>query len=311
MTADRDIARAMDLWLSEGYEEVSDRVLNVVEERIWHVRQRPGWRVSWRDAHMSTNLKVAAGLAAILVLVVAVWNLLPGRGPGVGNEPTPSPSPSAAPSPSTGAVFPDWFANDPPCDPNCAGRLSAGAHRTQFFEPSLTFTIPAGWINAQDFGNFFGVFPDTPSNEAEFARSHDVDQGLSVSQATPGDWADDWGICPGTVSDQVSTSAADIAGALASSENLITSSPVGVTIGGLTGQRVDVRLSESWTGTCPLDPEDPRDKDFTEIRLRLWLLDYAAGNAILTIKVESLHAAEFDTFAAEATPIVESFEFRP
>src|SRR5262245_64709633 len=43
----------------------------------------------------------------------------------------------------------------------CLGRLDAGTYSTVQFQPSLTYTVPAGWGNYEDMaGNFLLVPPD-------------------------------------------------------------------------------------------------------------------------------------------------------
>jgi hypothetical protein len=100
MTTHLDTDRMLDAWLAEGFDVANDHVLDVVEDRISHQRQLPGWRVSWRDPHVNAYFKVAAGLAAAVLLAIAGWSVLP-KPPTIG-EPSPSPlgsvSPSASPS---------------------------------------------------------------------------------------------------------------------------------------------------------------------------------------------------------------------
>ena len=58
----------------------------------------------------------------------------------------------------------------------------------------------------------------------------------------------------------------------------------------------------------PLAPEDQPTKDYKDYRGRFVFLDMPGGGKLLII-VESVHAADFETFVAEAMPIVESFQF--
>ena len=37
--------------------------------------------------------------------------------------------------------------------------------------PAFTFTVPEGWVNSSDENGFYGLFPDTPENAAEYAAS--------------------------------------------------------------------------------------------------------------------------------------------
>jgi hypothetical protein len=94
MTTDREVERLLDLWIAEGVDEVNDRVLDTVEVQIGKQRQRPTWRLSWRDAHVNNYVKLAAGLAAVAIVAVAGYSLLP-RGPGFGG---PAASPTIEPT---------------------------------------------------------------------------------------------------------------------------------------------------------------------------------------------------------------------
>jgi len=302
-----DIDRLLRHWMDDGPSTMPDRVVEVVADRISVQRQRRYWR-PLRRLPMSPIVKFGAAAAAVLVIAVVGWNLLPGRG-GTGSPdvtPTVTPSPSATAAPK--AVFPDWH-GEPNCDPNCAGILSAGTHTSRYLDPALTYTVPTGWVNSGDWPQFYSLFPDTPSNEAEFARSRDAAQSINIATEIDTGWADDWGICPGTVDHGVVTTADDVVGALAASPNLVTTEPVQVKIGGLDGYQIDVRLDPGWTGTCPLDPEDPPTKDFTDIRHRLFVLDRSGGNPFASILVVSLQSSKFEAFAAEVAPIVDSFTF--
>ncbi len=101
MNTDRNLNRMLDLWFAEGFDEVNDHVLDAVEGRVRRQRQRPGWLLVWRDTPMNGYLKLAIGVAAVLVVAVGAWQLLPGRdGNGGLGTPVPTASPPASsPSP--------------------------------------------------------------------------------------------------------------------------------------------------------------------------------------------------------------------
>jgi hypothetical protein len=64
---------------------------------------------------MNPIVKFGTAAAAVLVVAVVAWQLLPGRG-GVGSEPTPSPSPTTATTPgATQAADPliGWWVSEP------------------------------------------------------------------------------------------------------------------------------------------------------------------------------------------------------
>jgi hypothetical protein len=219
--------------------------------------------------------------------------------PAPSTSPVASASPSAAPS--AAAVFPGWFT--PESTDNGAGVLASGSQATRSFQPGFTFTVPEGWVNDLDTAEFYGLFPDTPANEAEFARSGDQAQGIFMGVVdTPG-----LGICEG-VGETHGSTARELVDSLVADEALVTSEPVDVTIGGLSGTRVDAHLDPDWTRSCSADSQSPPTKDDKDYRGRYIFLDVPTGGKLMII-VDSVHAADFDAFVGEAMPIVESFQF--
>jgi hypothetical protein len=306
MTQQRDIERLLDLWFSDGPDQAPDRVVDIVTDRIERQSQRPAWRLQWRSFPVNTYAKIAVAAAAVLVVAVAGYNLLPTGSTGVGGpapsaSPTvipaasPSASPAASVEPSANAVYPAWFTGDRAG----AGMLTAGSQTTRSFVPGFTFTVPEGWVNSSDEAGFYGLFPDTPANAAEYAASegfaHEIfmgprDRPYFVCEA----WEDNRG-----------ATAAEIVASMVANEALATSEPVDVTIGGLTGKQVDVRLDPGWTDSCP---GDPPTLDLGDMRTRGILLD-TADRGVIVIFVGSLRSAGHEAFLAEAMPIVDSFQF--
>jgi hypothetical protein len=293
-----------DYFADDGF-IAPDHVLDVVEERIMRQPQQRAWRVLRRDSHVNSYLKPLLAVAAVVVIAVAGIAYLgqpsdSNVGGAASPAPSPSPAPSASPSaaPSAGAVYPQWFT--PESGSGGAGILPAGSATTQSFLPGSTFSVPTGWVNNTDTTDFYGLFPDTPANEAEFAVSGDRAQGILMGIVdTPGL------ICDGV--DTHGSTAAELADSLVANEALVTSEPVDVTIGGLSGTRVDAHIDPDWTGTCPpFNSEATSDpKDY---RSRFVFLDVPSGGKMAII-VDSVHSAGFEAFLAEAMPIVESFQF--
>jgi hypothetical protein len=208
---------------------------------------------------------------------------------------SPSASPSAASSPS--AVFPTWFTAGG--SGAAAGVLPAGNATSRSFAPGFAFTVPDGWVNSGDELGFYGLFPDTPANQAEFAASgafaHEIGMGPRNSPYFVCDaWEDNQG-----------ATAAEIVAAMVANDALAISEPVDVTIGGLTGKQIDVRLDPAWTESCP---GDPPGFDLGDGRTRGILLD-SPDRGVIVIFVTSLHSAGHEAFLAEAMPIIESFQF--
>ena len=191
MTQQRDIERLLDHWFSDGPVQAPDRVVDIVTDRIERESQRPAWRLRWRSSPLNAYTKIAVAAAAVLIVAVAGYNLLPGRSTGVG-VPAPSPSPTATPtastspiasaspsaSPSASALFPSWFT----AGGDGAGILPAGRQTTRRFVTRSTFTVPAGWVNESDNAQIYALFPDTPGNEAEYALSKGTAQNVIVAQ---------------------------------------------------------------------------------------------------------------------------------
>ena len=255
---------------------------------------------------MNTYAKLIAAAAAVVLVAVIGYQFLPRSG-GVGGQPTipPSPSPtllaspaaSSSPStaPSASVVFPSWYS----VGGNGAGILSAGGQTTRFFSPSFTFTVPEGWVNHSDEARFFGLFPDTPANQAEFGRSevlaHEIFMG---PRDKPYFTCDAW-------EDNQGATAAEIIASMVANDALATSEPIDVTMGGLTGKQIDVQLDPGWTESCP---GDPPGFDLGDGRTRAILLD-TPDRGVIVIFVGSLHSAGHEAFLAEVMPIVESFQF--
>jgi len=97
MTDDRELSLIIDRWLEEGPVEMPDRVIDTTAVRISRQRQQPAWRLDWRHLTMNTTYKITAAIAAIAIIGLIGYNLLPGRSTGVGG-PGPTASPTASPS---------------------------------------------------------------------------------------------------------------------------------------------------------------------------------------------------------------------
>ncbi len=192
-------------------------------------------------------------------------------------------------------MFPPWYVGET----NGAGILPAGSQTTRSFVPRFTFTAPEGWVNGEDDAGFYGLFPDTPANQAEFAASgglaHAIHMGL---QNNPYFVCDAW-------EDNRGSTAAEIVAAMMANDALGGSEPVDVRIGGLTGKQIDVQLDPGRKASCP---GDPPTFDLGDVRTRAILLD-SPDRGVIVIILGSLHSAGHEAFLAEAMPIIESFQF--
>ena len=288
-----------DYFADDGW-TAPDHVLEVIEERIMRQPQQRPWRVSWRDSHVNSYLKPLLAVAAVVAIAVAgIAYFGQPSDSGVGgaaspaSSPAPSPIASASPSaaPSAGAIFPEWFT--PENGSGGAGILPAGGGTTESFLRGSTFVVPENWVNDPDTADFYGLFPNTPANQAEFASSGTVANTIFMGIVDSPSGL----ICEG-VGEAEGSTAEELATSMAASEALVTSEPVEVTVGDLTGVWVDGYL----------DPEGPASCPNKDTRKRFVFLDIPGGGKLL-IMAESAHAADFEAFIAEAMPIIESFEF--
>ncbi len=112
MTHERDIDRLLDLWLTDGPTEVSDRVVLDVADRIERQPQRPAWRFPRRPTIMSSSVRWAAVLVALALMAVVGFAVLGrpsdagiiGVSPSDRSAPTDSPR---TPDSSTSAASPE------------------------------------------------------------------------------------------------------------------------------------------------------------------------------------------------------------
>ena len=177
---------------------------------------------------MNTTYKLAAAVAAIAIIGVIGYNLLPGRSTGVGG-PGPSASPSAAPiaTPSRTPAPTATLVVDAPIPDD--GTMRPGSYVTRPLPApddglALRFTVPAGW---HGFGDLT-IFPDGADGTAlQFI-------GVTALNSDLCHWADPKGEV------NVGTTVDDLVAALVAQTKYEVSDPVDVSIGGYSGKRVDV-----------------------------------------------------------------------
>jgi hypothetical protein len=309
MNAPREPDRLIRTFLMEGDEVLQDPIYDEVRAAIERKRQ---WTFigPWRAPTMNRFVTFGLGAAAVVVIGLFLgYQLLgPGNtgsgGPSATPQPTataePTNTPTASSSPS--ARYPTWYPPAAVADANGAGILSAGSHRTMVFSPSFSFTVPDGWVNAYDEPGYFTLFPDTPANETEHARSDELAHHVLMGLRN-----DPWFTCE-SLEDNQGATAAEIVAAMEANEVLAVSDTAEVAIGGLSGMQFDVRRNPDWTGTCPGDSGLPEGVDPDDERTRGVLLD-VPDRGVLAIFVYSVSSAGHEAFFAEAMQIIESFQF--
>ena len=153
MSAERDVNRIVRSWIRAEEYESADRVLQTVLSRLDATPQRRSWWPSRRVSQVNKYAQAAIAAAAVLVVAVVGYNLLPRTGgPGGPQSPaataqqttSPSPSPVATSgfetvtitpfaSPEEFGMCPDAISSDCTEDPR---------------DDSMAFTVefPEGWV---------------------------------------------------------------------------------------------------------------------------------------------------------------------
>jgi hypothetical protein len=200
----------------------------------------------------------------------------------------------------------DWSRSD-------LGALQPGRRDAVDFRPfaggagGLAYTVPAGWTGVTMQANQVALGRPGVSDRAEIRL---------FSNAYPSA-QDDCSVNRGA--DVVGRTPAAYAAWLATLPGLVVSTPLGVTIGGLGGIAVDVSMVPGWKPTCAigvytLSASGAENGGWST---RLWLngtdraryvfLDRGDGTTL----VMALEAPGnvWDAFLADATPVIDSFEF--
>jgi len=101
MNDKRDFNRAVDRWLDDGSDATPPEVINAVLLAVRSTPQeRRSWWPAWRTNRMTTYAKSIAAAAAVLLVVIVGYQLLP-AGPGSG---APRPTQSILSAPIVGAA---------------------------------------------------------------------------------------------------------------------------------------------------------------------------------------------------------------
>lgn len=290
MTADRDIERLLDAWLADGPMQVSDHAFDDAVGRVYRQRQRPAWRIPWREPHVTTYVRFAAGMAAIALVAIVGINLLGSASrPGIGG-PAPSPSPTATAEPT----------------PSATGISST------VFRPGLRAALPADWhVAGEDNRSFFLAHTAEPSG------SPPIEIQLMNGPFVEAPDRD----CEGRHAAGIGASAAQVVASLSSDPGLTTTSAGTINLGNRTGKALDIEVASGWTGTCGWSQGEPavlllmatdQGPGFgvggTE-KARLIVVD--VDTKVVSIIISSGDGSTQDSVVARAMPIVESIEFVP
>lgn len=156
------------------------------------------------------------------------------------DSPGPTNVADASHEPSSAAICPN------PHGGACLGELDAGTYTTQVFETPLTYAVPEGWSNYEDLAGNFIVVPPSGSLDGIDAGTADyvgVYDGIGVADAE----------CFERQQSGIDLTPAAMAAWFVEHQGLDASEPTSVTVGGLEGVVVDLRIAEGYTEGCPYE----------------------------------------------------------
>jgi hypothetical protein len=295
MTASRDPERLIRAFLDEGPTDLPDRSYDAVRSDIERTRQRVVIG-PWREPRVSNLARLAIAAAAVLVVAVVGYNLLPGPGGSGGPGPSPSPtateSPTATPQPTDPAPLTDG--------PMPAGRYLAHPFTGRNAYIGISLTVPDGWVAFQGVG----LLPTTGSSGP---TGMGIGFGLvNYLYSDP---------CHGhAVADvAVGLSVDDLVTAFQAQSAYETSTPVDVTLGGYSGKQIDLLVpSDLDLSTCDNGEfyfwEGGIYAQGPENRWHLWILDVEGQRIVILAQDFAATSAQDQT---ELRAIVDSIKIEP
>lgn len=291
MNATRDPDRLIRAFLAEGQTDLADRTYDAVRAEIDRTRQRVVIG-PWREPRMNNIAKIAIAAAAVLVVAVVGYNLLPAN-PGVGGNPTPSPiaSPSPTPTPAPAALaFPS------------RGNLAVGRHAMTLNGVRLSLDVAtSGWTSNGSWGIDKGKLGPTG---AGFILWPDAIPDRVYSDP-----------CGHVEGPPAGPAAADLAAAVAALPgSVLVSGPSDISVGGYPAKLVVITIPEDapcrggeggfylWGGP----KADYRYATELGVTMRTWIID--VDGTLVWIDGETYKGAGPEV-GAELEQIVNSIQF--
>jgi len=313
---ERETTRIVRSWLETGADRLPERVLDSVLDQLPAYKQRRlRWRPTWRFAQMNTLTKAAIAAAAVLVVAILGYKVLPGNGPGT-TVPTPSPSPTASPTAlhngtltagtyvitPFGALGSDRCSGNPspsvnPAASGCSDPRSDDSIR-------ITLAVPDGWAGIDTTAIWLASQEaKAPSGAAlNFGRGAWLhsDPCLTAEQVQKNGAPPDIPVGP-TVD--------DFASAIADHPTLDATAPVDVTLAGYSGKYIDLQLPADISACETYFPWEPGIyAQGPSNRFHLWILDVDG----IRVVVQSIdYAGTSAERQAELQAIVDSIQITP
>ena len=273
MSTDRETTRIVRSWLEEGVTALPDRVLDAVLDQVPATPQRRSWWPSRRFAQMNKLVPAAVAAAAVLVVAVIGYNLLPR----ISEPGTPTTNPSAQPT-----VVPTVAASPSrtltPGLKTVTIRPYAGDSPAQ--DDSIAFTVqyPGAWEYGDDIGF---VLDDSVSGDAQASLTFALGLGVYSDPCRPTDGTEAQGDPPDI---PVGSTVAEFVTALDTQPLLDVTTPVDVTIGGYSGKYLELQVPADISDCVRYRPigGDTVYAQGPAMRYRLWALDVGGIRIVIT-----------------------------
>jgi hypothetical protein len=298
VSTDRDVTRIVRSWLEEGATTLPDRVLDDVLDRVPATPQR---RSNWparRASEMNNFARLAIAAAAVVVVAIAGYNLLP-RSSGPGGLPTPTPTQTPTQTPTPTPVPTPTALKD--------GSLEAGAYVAHPFPApndsiGFTFNVPEGWQGAWPGA----VIPTAGTAGPAGAAMAFIQVTGLFSDPCHGNQA-------GAPTVPVGTTVDELVGAFAGQTAYDVTPATDVTLGGYSGKQMDLQLPSDvdfaacdggafWVWDGPPYAQGPGN------RWHLWILDVEGLRVVILAQDFATTSAEDQ---AELLAIVDSIRIEP
>jgi len=234
-----------------------------------------------------------------LVLVIGIF-IVSACGSGslaIGSAGPAAASPVASAHLAAASATPAAPACPNPNGEDCLGPLAAGTYTTTNFQPRLMYSVPSGWDNEEDLrGNFLLLPPGANLAGVDAGTSDYLGVYTQVApdpgcQTTPG---------PANLDPQ------SIVACFASRGSLFTTKPEPVTIGGLTGYVLDLKVAAGRGAgglLIGLQPSGFEHGIGPGLTIRLYLLGLRGGS--LGIEIDDLGSVDLAAYSK----VVETFRF--
>jgi hypothetical protein len=184
--------------------------------------------------------------------------------------------------------------------------MPAGTYTSVSFQPTVTFTVPDGWVRQEDSRLYLSLYPA----DNDLIGIHLFRDPRAASQDAS---------CPAEPEAGVGGTSSELATWIAGRPGLVVGAPTMATVGGLRGVAIDVALKGDWTQACPFSNGVPAvplinspDIDHWVVvgneRLRLFLLDLPGGG-VVAVDVDAFDGTQIEDLLARSNSIVRSLQF--